>query len=33
MALSSEHSCYNEVDLDKIAVTVEINDNVTRLSS
>lgn len=29
MALSSEHSCYNEVDWDKIAVPVEINDNVT----
>lgn len=28
-ALSSECSCYNEVDLDKIAVPVEINDNIT----
>lgn len=27
--LSSEHSCYNEVDLEKIAVPVEINDNIT----
>lgn len=28
-ALSSEHSCYNEVDFDKIAVPVEINENIT----
>ena len=28
-SLSSEHSCHNEVDWDKIAVPVEINDNIT----
>lgn len=28
-ALSSECSCHNEVDLDKIAVPVKINDNIT----
>lgn len=28
-SLSSEHSCYNEVDRDKIAVPVKINDNIT----
>lgn len=27
--LSSEHSCYNEVEWDKIAVPVKINDNIT----
>lgn len=28
-ALSSEHSCYNEVDFNKISVPVEINDSIT----
>lgn len=28
-ALSSEHSCYDEVDFDKIAVPVKINDSIT----
>ena len=28
-SLSSEHSCYNEVDFNKIAVPVEINENIT----
>lgn len=27
--LRSEHSCYNEVDFNKIAVPVEINENIT----
>lgn len=29
LGFSSEHSCHNEVDWDKIAVPVEINDNIT----
>lgn len=28
-SLSFEHSCYNEVDFNKITVPVEINDNIT----